>query len=143
MSSVVLISSDDSTPAKNLPVVDYSAPAPARQWAATFFLQISHRIGAVALLATIGTWASMYLIHDFHLPLAIAGGCADVGFCSAMIARLLTRSATASRREANGAAIFNLVLFVLAIYLMIFARLDVIRAAASEFFTPTPPVVTH
>jgi hypothetical protein len=108
-----------------------------------FFLQLSHRLGAVSLLSTLGAWAMMYVIRDFHLPLAIAGGCADAGLCSALIARILTGPGAPSRREANGVAIFNLVLFVLAVYLMIFARLEVIRSAASEFFTPTPPAAIH
>jgi hypothetical protein len=108
-----------------------------------FWIQVSQRLGAVALFATLAAWGMMFAVRDFHVPLAIAGGCADVGLCSALIARLLSGSTLASRREANGVAIFNLVLFVLALYLMIFARLDVIRSAASEFFTPTPPTITH
>jgi hypothetical protein len=108
-----------------------------------FFLQLAQRAGAVALLATLGAWAMMFMIRDFHLPLAIAGGCADAGLCSALIGKMLAGINTAARREANGVAIFNLVLFVLALYLMIFARLELIRSAASEFFTPTPPTVMH
>ena len=106
-------------------------------------LQASHRLGVVALFATIGTWAMMYLVKDFHIPLSIAAGTADAGVCFGLVARMMTKPGQLSRREANGVTIFNLVLFVLAIYLMLFARLEVIRNAASEFFTPSPHTALH
>jgi hypothetical protein len=105
---------------------------------AGWLLQASHRIGAIALLAALGTAAQMYRVKDFHLPLAIAAGCADVGLCLALLAKMLVRRDRILQREANGVAIFNLVLFSLAIIFMIFARLTLIRAAAADFFTPTP-----
>jgi hypothetical protein len=140
MSSTLPIPQDPTT---TLTVVPSPPTGSFKNRVIVFFLQLSHRLGAIALLSTIGTWAMMYMIRDFHLPLAIASGCADAGLCSALIARIFTRPTTPSRREANGVAIFNLVLFILAVYLMIFARLDVIRAAASEFFTPTPQAAVH
>ena len=85
----------------------------------------------------------MYLMKDFHIPLAIAAGCANLGFCCGLAARAMTAPSTPVRREANGVTIFNLVLFVLALHLILFARLDVIRAAAGEFFTPSPYHAPH
>jgi hypothetical protein len=136
MSQHQLIAQDSA--GNTLPAVPCQPSATFREWATTFFLQVSHRAGAVALLATLATWGMMYAIRDFHMPLAIACGCADVGLCSALVARMLTQPKTHARREANGVAIFNLVLLVLALHLMVFARLEVIRSAASAFFTPTP-----
>ena len=107
-------------------------------WATTTFLQISQRLGAIALISTLGTWAMLYLAKDATIPIAITVGTTIVGLCSAMIARMLTDRATPARREANGIAIFNLVLMVLAVHLMLYTRLDVIRATAADFFTPTP-----
>jgi hypothetical protein len=109
----------------------------------TILLQASHRLGSVALLATIGAWATMYMIKDFHLPLAIAAGTANLGLCAALVARMMTVVSTPLRRETNGVAIFNLVLLILALQLMVFARLDVIRSAASQFFTPSPHTALH
>jgi uncharacterized Tic20 family protein len=104
---------------------------------AHWLLQASHRIGAVALLATVFTWVQMYQIKNFHWPLAVAAGASDLGLCLALLARMFVRHNTPLRRESRGIAIFNLVLFVLSIYFMVFARLSVIRANAGEFFTPT------
>lgn len=136
MSQPLPIEQDLAT--NSLATIPYQPPATFGNWATAFLLQVSHRAGAVALLATIATWGMMYAIRDFHVPLALACGCADVGLCSALLARMLSQPKTPSRREANGVAIFNLVLFVLALHLMVFARLEVIRSAASAFFTPTP-----
>jgi hypothetical protein len=104
---------------------------------AHWLLQASHRIGAIALLATLGTWVQMYRVQDFHTPLAFAAGASDLGFCLALLARMFVHHNSRLRREANGIAIFNLVLFILAIYFIVFARLSVIRANAAAFFTPT------
>jgi hypothetical protein len=109
----------------------------------TVFLQASHRLGAVALLATMGTWTMMYLIKDFHIPLAITAATANLGLCCGLAARMLTQPGQSARREANGVTIFNLVFFVLALHLMLFARLDVIRSAASQFFTSSPQTSPH
>ncbi len=106
-------------------------------WVVAGLLQLSHRIGAIALLATLASWAIMYQGHNFHVPLAVAAGASDIGLCAALLARMLVRHSTRLRREANGVAIFNLVLFILTIYFMIFSRTDVIHAEASAFFTPT------
>lgn len=47
------------------------------------------------------------------------------------------------RREASGVVLFNLLFLVLAIQLMLMTRLDVIRATAGDFFTPSPPTTQH
>jgi predicted PurR-regulated permease PerM len=119
------------------------APPHYRATLLNIFLQCSHRLGAIALLATLGAWAMMYNIRDFHVPLALAAGFAEAGLCCGLLAHMMTRVGQPSRREANGVSIFNLVLLVLAIQLMLFARLDVIRAAAGDFFTPSPQVDPH
>jgi hypothetical protein len=111
--------------------------------ALTILLQSSHRLGGVSFLATIGTWVMMYLIKDFHIPLAITAATANLGLCCGIAARMLTRPGQPARREANGVTIFNLVFFVLALQLMVFARLEVIRSAASDFFTPSPQAAPH
>jgi hypothetical protein len=119
------------------------APSKFKTTVLTILLQTSHRLGSVALLATIGTWAVMYMIKDFHIPLAITAICANLGLCCGLSARMMTQPLTSLRREANGVTVFNLILFVLAIHLMLFARLDVIRSAASQFFTPSPYHAPH
>jgi len=126
----------NSTPA-NAPAAHSAAESRLKSTLLIILLQASHRLGAIALLATLGTWAMMYIIRDFHVPLAIAAGTADAGLCCGIAARMLTRSGQPARREANGVAVFNLIFFILAIYLMLFARLEIIRAAASDFFTPS------
>jgi hypothetical protein len=105
-------------------------------WTTPILLQISHRLGAIALLATLGAWAMLFLEKDASIPLATVATATDVGLCSALVARLLSPSTSPDRREANGAAIFNLVLLVLAVHLMVFTRVDVIRSAAADFFAP-------
>jgi len=112
--------------------------APLKERTIFVLLQISHRIGTIALLATLCIWAIMWRAGDFHLPLAVSAGCGDIGLCTALLARMLTRPGQIARREANGVAIFNLVFFVLSLHLMLVTRLDVIRAAANQFFTPSP-----
>jgi hypothetical protein len=107
-----------------------------------FLLQASHRLGAIALLATLATWAMIYLSKDFHVPLAITASCSNAGLCFALVSRLIARPAQPPRREANGVAFFNGILFLLALQLMLLARIDIIRAAATDFFTPSPPTAS-
>lgn len=118
---------------------DISADSKFKFAITTFLLQTSHRLGGIAFLATLTTWWLMYTIKDFHLPLVISAATANAGLCCGIAARILTRPGQTTRREANGVAIFNLILFILSIQLMIFARLDVIRSSATDFFTPPPP----
>jgi hypothetical protein len=114
---------------------------PVTRYAITLFLQSSHRLGSVALFAMLGTWAMMYRVADFHMPLAISAACADIGLCAGLAARILIPPRHPARREANGVTIFNTVLFVLALYTMFFARLELIRSGAAQFFTPTLPTL--
>jgi predicted PurR-regulated permease PerM len=100
-------------------------------------LQTAHRLGALALLATLAAWALVYRGQDFRWPIIIAFAAANVGFCAAWLARMLGRRDQRNRREATGAMIFNLVFLLLSLQLMLLARLDVIRAAAEKFFTPS------
>jgi len=131
MTSLALMASQCETP----PAIPTSA---IKLWMINLLLQISQRLGAVALLAMLGVWALLYLDKNVSIALAVVAGAANCGLCSALIAKILTTPGSSDRREANGVAIFNLVLLVLAIHLMIYTRLDVIRSAAHEFFTPTP-----
>lgn len=110
-------------------------PAAAPQFTA-FFLQVSHRIGAISLFALLATWGMMYMARNFGIALAVAFGCADVGLCAALIARMMSPANSPHRREANGAAVFNLILLALTLNLILLSRLEQIRSAASEFFTP-------
>ena len=114
---------------------DSNSPFEFKTRLTVIFLQLAHRLGAIALLATLGTWAMVYLAKDCTLILAIACGAAEAGLLFALLARMMTASHPTARRESNSVAIFNLVLFVLAIYLMLFTRLDDIRSAAGQFFS--------
>jgi hypothetical protein len=123
----------------NSPVVNSSAES-IQSWTTNLLLQISQRLGAIALFSTLGTWAMLYLAKDASTPVAITVATANVGLCAALLARMLIDRETRARREANGIAIFNLILMVLAVHLMLYTRLDVMRSSAAEFFTPTPSV---
>ncbi len=101
-------------------------------------LQTSQRLGSIALFATLAAWAMLYLARDASLPIAITVAVSIIGLCAALMARMLTGRGSPSRREADGVAIFNLVLLVLALHMMLYTRLDLIRASVSEFFTPAP-----
>ncbi len=131
-----------------LPLIDTSPatepPAGStKAWVINLFLQISQRLGAIALFATLGSWAMLYLAKDTSIPIAITVATGNIGMCAALVARMLTTRGSKDRREANGIAIFNLVLLAMALHLMLYTRLDVIRSAAAEFFTPVPaPVET-
>src|SRR4051794_29363424 len=93
-------------------------PAPPRVWrydipsllVATerFCLQVSHRLGTVALFALIAAWALVYRGQSIQWPIAIAFGCSNLAFCAALLARILGRSG--QRREAMGAIVFNLLI---------------------------------
>jgi hypothetical protein len=100
-----------------------------------FSLQLAHRSGTVALFAMLASWAMLYRGQSYQWPAAIAFAASDIGFCGAMLARLLTKPGR--RGEAVGAIIFNLIILVLSLQLMLIGRLDVIRAAAERFFSPT------
>jgi hypothetical protein len=118
MSSLALmLPPDPGTP----PIV--SASRTVLPFARSIFLQISHRAGIVSLLSTLATWALLYLSKD---------ATAETGLASALLARLITPAT--DRREANGSAIFNLVLLVLGLYLMVFLRIGQIHSAGSKFF---------
>jgi len=127
MSSLALmLPPDPGTP----PIV--SASRTVLPFARSIFLQISHRAGIVSLLSTLATWALLYLSKDATAALAIAAATAETGLASALLARLITPAT--DRREANGSAIFNLVLLVLGLYLMVFLRIGQIHSAGSKFF---------
>ena len=130
-----------STPA--LPYLSPSSPSrQAFRWPVItiasvewFCLQTAHRLGAIALFAIIAAWAMVYRSQNAHWPIAVAFGASDVAFCAALIARMLAKSNR--RGEAMGALIFNLIILVMSLQMLIYSRLDVIRAAADKFFTPT------
>jgi hypothetical protein len=109
---------------------------PFRRTAEQFCLQLGHRLGAIGMLLNLTSWGLLYTKADMHWPLAIAFLCSDVGFCGAMIAWLLARR-EGRGGEAVGTLIFNLIFLILSLQMMIIVRLDVIRAAATQFFSPS------
>jgi len=101
-----------------------------------FSLQFAHRCGAVGMLLNLASWALLYNGRNISWPLAIAFLCSDLGFCAAMAAWLIARR-QGRGGEAVGALIFNLIFLILSLQMMVIGRLDVIRSAASQFFSPT------
>ena len=100
-------------------------------------LQVAHRLGTVALFATIAAWVLIYRGQNYQWPVIAAFAAADLGFCAGILAGLIARRTDASaRREALGVTIFNLILLAMSLQLVLISRIDVIRAAASQFFTP-------
>ncbi|HSV16443.1 MAG TPA: hypothetical protein VLI90_19425 [Tepidisphaeraceae bacterium] len=121
-----------------------TTPTPRRPWrydipslliaTERFCLQFGHRVGTVALFAMLAAWALLYRGQSYHWPLAIAFAGSNLGFCAALLARIIARGRS---REALGLIIFNLLILALSLQLMLLSRLDVIRAAAERFFSPT------
>lgn len=109
----------------------------AREMIERLGLQAAHRLGSLALLATLATWALVYRGQDFRWPVVAAFAAADIGFCAAWLVRILSRRNPRRAREAGGAMIFNLIFLLLSLQLMLLARMDLIRAAANRFFTPS------
>ncbi len=112
-------------------------------------LQVGHRASAVAFLALLVTGAAAYLGRDFYLPLAVALGCADLALCAALLTFSFAARGQPQWREALGVATFNLSIAVVAVTLMVVARLGVlqedVRGAGGEarrsvraFLTPPP-----
>ena len=101
-----------------------------------FCLQLAHRLGAVGMLLNLTSWGLLYTSHPMTWPLALAFLCSDVGFCAALTAWLLARRENRGS-EALGATIFNLIFLILSLQMMVISRLDVIRSAAGQFFSPT------
>ena len=134
MNTISIIS--DSPEPQVEPPIDF---APLKSKLLIIVLQISHRLGAIALLCTLATWAMIYSQKSFNTPLAFAAGTAEGGLAFGLLGRVLAKPRSPTRREANGVTIFNLLFFLLAIYLMLLTRLDVIRDNASQFFSPSTP----
>ena len=137
----------DATAVEPLPVTTVLASDPHSSSLVAVLLQISHRLAVVALLAMIGTVASIALGKSFTLPLAAAVGGADVAVCLAVLVLSLNQR----RREAMGLVWFNGVLIAAGVVLMLVARLDVIgadlkadgtavREQVQVWMTPTAPV---
>jgi hypothetical protein len=103
-------------------------------------LQLSQRSGAVALFSTLGTWVMVYLDKDPSLAIALTVASGIVGTCAAWVGRMITSPRSSARREANGVALFNLILLVLAMYLMLYTRIGVIRTTTAGFFRSSPVV---
>ncbi len=101
-----------------------------------FTLQFAHRAGAIAMLLNLTSWAMLYSGRNMSWPLALAFLSSDLGFCAAMIAWLLARRENRGS-EAVGVLIFNLIFLILSLQMMLIARLDLIRSAATQFFSPT------
>lgn len=102
-----------------------------------FLLQLSHRAATVAMILTVVVWGMLYLSQDFHLALAAAFGCANLGLCAALVARWLAgRRGLWRASEAVGAAVVNGVILGLSMQLMLISRLDILRATGNAFFSP-------
>ena len=101
-----------------------------------FCLQLAHRLGSVGMLLNLASWGLLYVGRDTGWPLTLAFLCSDVAFCAALTAWLLARRENRGG-EALAATIFNLIFLILSLQLMVIGRLDVIRSAASQFFSPT------
>ena len=100
-----------------------------------FCLQLAHRLGAIGMLLNLTSWGLLYVGRDMAGPLTSAFLCSDIGFCAALIAWLLARRENRGS-EALGATIFNLIFLILSLQMMVIGRLDVIRSAAGQFFSP-------
>jgi len=98
-------------------------------------LQISHRLATIGLFAMIAAWALLYRGQDYHWPVVVTFGACDVGLCTALIALLIARRQGRRGGEAIGVLVFNLVFVALSLQMVVFSRLDLIRAAADKFFS--------
>jgi hypothetical protein len=98
-------------------------------------IQAGHRLAAVAIFATLGAWIIIYQGQPDHWAAAIALAAGDLGLCAAVLAGLLARR-QGQRPSAETTSVFiaNLVLIALSLQLMLFARLDLFRAAIEKFF---------
>jgi hypothetical protein len=105
-----------------------------RSASADFLLQLSHRCGAVALLAMLVATGMIFGRLDYRWPTVAAFAAGDIGFCAAIAARLLVRSERDRRREATGAAIFNFVLLSVSLVLVLLDQIMGIFKAVARFF---------
>jgi hypothetical protein len=94
-------------------------------------MQISHRLAAVALFATVAAWVLVYRSQDSHWAVAVAFGASDVAFMAAMLAWMGFRAG-----EAVGAMAFNGILLALSLQMILFTRIDLIRTVLGKFLTP-------
>lgn len=108
-------------------------PASMRSKFTEFVLQLGHRFAVVSCFAFLGGLAVLYKAGNPMWPLAAAMACADVACCSAVWAS----SSPSHRREARGLLLFGGFLVVLSLQLILLTRLELIRAAAAAFFTPS------
>jgi hypothetical protein len=109
--------------------------SPLKRATEQFCLQFAHRAGAIAMLLNLASWVMLYNGRDMSWPLAIAFLCSDLGFCAAMGAWLFARRENRGT-EAVGVLIFNLIFLILSLQMMLIGRLDIIRSAATQFFSP-------
>jgi hypothetical protein len=98
-------------------------------------IQVSHRLAAVAIFATLGAWVVVYQGQSDRWAGAVALAAGDLGLCAALLAGLLARrQGRRPTAETTSVFIANLVLIALSLQLMLFARLDMFRTAIEKFF---------
>lgn len=125
----------DSIAFDTSPELTVVTPPTRRDCCADFALQVGHRAAIISFFAFLATLAILYMGGNANWAIAVAFASADVGVCSAILARSLGR-ARWPRRETIGLLLFSGALVVLSLQLMLLTRLDWIRAAANSFFTP-------
>lgn len=100
-----------------------------------FLLQVAHRLATISLFAMLASWAMLYRGQNYRWPLVATFTAADIGLCAALVALMIARRSHRPATEAMGVLIFNLVFVALSVQMVVFNRLDVIRAAAGAFFS--------
>ena len=85
----------------------------------------------------IAAWVQIYLGQSDRWGVAIAFAASNLGLCAALLVRIFHRQDQLLFREATGVAFFNLIFLLLSLQLMLLDRMDLIRAAAEKFFTPS------
>jgi hypothetical protein len=98
----------------------------------------AQRLGAIAFFTTLALWSFLFLRKDPSYLIAVAAGASNLGCCSALLAWSLAQPKSIPRREATGAAVFNLVFLVLTVHLMLYTRLDVIRISVDSLLAKPP-----